>query len=577
MVSFSEYGIKIPSDASGEVRAICPECTPSRKHQHQNERDLAVNIDEGTWYCHHCGWSGGLKQKKEDLKPAYLKPSYNPLDLPPKLIQWFKDRGISKKTLDAANIGYQQPQGKRSGAITFPRYKGGECVAIKYRTHDKRMWQSKSPEPCFYNHDGALNHAHETLIISEGEIDALSFIEARLPCVASVPDGAPNPTAQNLSTKFKFLEDGLVDHFKSFVLAVDNDEPGKFLEKELADRLGRHNCLSITYPSGCKDANDVLKNFGPEALREAYTKAQHYPIDGLYTIEDARDDIFDLYESGLRPGLSTGWGSVDALYTVRTCEMTIVTGIPGSGKSTWLDALMVNLNRMHHWRIAYCSPENWPIQRHMANLAEKIAMKPFAACSMTAERMTREEMEDALQVLNKNFYFTQLQEDEMGIDAVLDVMQSAISRHGVKGIVLDPWNELEYHRPQNLTETEFVSRSLGKIRRFARLNDVHVWIVAHPTKLKRNEDGTYPVPRLYDISGSAHWYNKADNGIAIYRRTPTKPEVEVHVQKIRFREVGCIGSTQLKFVKDCGIYMELSANERVNTQSTNHEIDDVPF
>jgi twinkle protein len=257
--------------------------------------------------------------------------------------------------------------------------------------------------------------------------------------------------------------------------------------------------------------------------------------------------------------------------------MTIVTGIPGSGKSTWLDALMVNLNRMHHWRIAYCSPENWPIQRHMANLAEKIAMKPFAACSMSAERMTREEMEDALQVLNKNFYFTQLQEDEMGIDAVLDVMQSAISRHGVKGIVLDPWNELEYHRPQNLTETEFVSRSLGKIRRFARLNDVHVWIVAHPTKLKRNEDGTYPVPRLYDISGSAHWYNKADNGIAIYRRTPTKPEVEVHVQKIRFREVGCIGSTQLKFVKDCGIYMELSANERVNTQSTNHEIDDVPF
>jgi twinkle protein len=121
---------------------------------------------------------------------------------------------------------------------------------------------------------------------------------------------------------------------------------------------------------------------------------------------------------------------------------------------------------------------------------------------------------------------------------------------------LDPWNELEHRRPTDKSETEFISESLGQIRRFARFNKVHVWIVAHPTKLKRKDDGTYPVPRLYDISGSAAFYNKADNGICIHRKDPRKPEVDVHVQKIRFKEIGKLGKAQLGFIADTGTYFD---------------------
>lgn len=556
MELYTDYGIEISEGATGEVRAICPKCTPGRKSHHQGEKDLAVNVDEGTWHCFHCGWSDALKHT-DKTKPKYERPAYEPNNLPQGMIDYFAKRGISKSTLDKANIGYLQPQGKQHGAIQFPRYKNGEVVAIKYRTHDKRMWQSKNPEPCFFNHDNAKQSGQDTLIITEGEIDALSWMEAGFYNVASVPDGAPAVTAKNLDKKFAFLEDGLVDHFKTFVLSVDNDEPGQGLERELTNRLGRHKCFRITYPPECKDINDTLKVHGSGKLTEIYGKAKPFPIDGLYTSEDLWEAALDLYRMGLRPGESTGWPTVDKYYTVRPCEMTVLTGMPASGKSTWLDALAVNLYLQHEWKIAFCSPENWPIQRHMASIAEKLIEKPFATNTFSCPRMSEEEFRRAIEKINGAFFWTQLPDDSMDFDGVLDVMQAAISRHGVKGVVLDPWNELEYHRPAHLSETQFVSQALGKIRRFARMNNVHVWIVAHPAKPKKNEDGTYPVPRLYDISGSAHWFNKADNGVAVHRENAESNDVQIYVQKIRFREVGQLGRIDMRFIKDSGTFIEI--------------------
>ncbi len=561
MELFADYNIHIPNGAEGEVRAICPKCTPSRKAHHQNEKDLAVNVDEGTWFCHHCGWADGLKeeqntQSKKPDKPTYQKPTYNPGPLPEKVVEYFNNRSISKATLEKAHIGYDPPRDKKYGAIMFPRYKGGEVVAIKYRTHDKRMWQSKAPEPCFYNHDNALKSGANTLIITEGEIDALSWIEAGFNNVASVPDGAPAVNAKNLEKKFEFLNDGLVDHFTTFILAVDDDEPGKALEGQLADRLGRQNCLRVHYPQECKDSNSALSRYGVQILEEIYRRAAPYPIYGLYSAEDIRDAVLDLYQQGLRPGKSTGWGNVDKNYTVREGEMTIVTGIPSHGKSTWLDALMVNLYIDHGWGVVYCSPENWPIQRHAASIAEKLQEKPFAAHTPSSPRMSEEEVDRALDEMNGSFFFTQIDDKNMRVENVLEIMQAAISRHGVKGVVLDPWNELEHHRPKSMSETDYVSQALGKIRRFARLNQVHVWIVAHPTKLNKKDDGTYPVPTLYDISGSAHWYNKADNGIAVYRPNVKDSKVRVYVQKVRFREVGQPGTAEMLFIKDSGSFLE---------------------
>ena len=287
---------------------------------------------------------------------------------------------------------------------------------------------------------------------------------------------------------------------------------------------------------------------------------------GLFSANEVCDSVMELYDCGLKPGVDTGWGALDKFYTVRGCELTIVTGIPGSGKTTWLDALAVNLNQRHSWKIAFCSPENWPIARHVTGLAEKIIKKPFGKTGRHENRATKDEVKKAIKDIDGNFFFAQLKDEQMNIDNILSVMQSAISNHGVKGIVLDPWNELEHRRPTEKTETEFISESLGQIRRFARFFNVHVWIVAHPTKLQKNKDGTYPIPRLYDINGSAAFYNKADNGIVIHRPNRYQDTVDIYVQKIRFKEVGKLGRARLDFAIDTGTYT-VSHNQDDEKQS----------
>lgn len=555
-MNFEMHNISIPAGATGEVRAVCPKCAHNRKPSHQREKDLAVNVDESTWLCHHCGWAGGLNKDRQ-APIEYNAPSE--IDL--KVVEYFKKRGISKNTLEKFRIGYKPGIGNKPGAIMFPRFIGGECRAIKYRTHDKTMWQSKNPEPCFYNYDMANTCSSDTLIIVEGEIDAMSFYEAGFNNVVSVPDGAPPVASKNLDNKLRFLNYGIMEKFQSFILALDKDEPGQYLESEISERIGKHKCLMVSYPAECKDINDVLVRHGAEEVKKVIHEAKQYPIDGLYGASDMSVQISDFYEQGFKRGLSTGWVSLDGYYTIRPGEMTVVTGMPGSGKSTWLDALTVNLFEKYKWKTAFCSPENWPIKRHMASILEKLVRKPFDKATQTCSRMTYAECIDALGRIDGFFFFTEPPEKHMTINGILEIMQEAISRYGVNGIILDPWNELESHRPADKSETEYIGESLSKIRRFARTNNVHVWVVAHPTKMRRMDDGVYPVPRMYDINGSANWYNKTDNGICIHRPDINQAVVDVHIQKIRFREIGSLGNVRLKYVSDSGNYGAMSMDD----------------
>jgi twinkle protein len=147
-------------------------------------------------------------------------------------------------------------------------------------------------------------------------------------------------------------------------------------------------------------------------------------------------------------------------------------------------------------------------------------------------------------------------DEALTIPALLKQAKALVARHGIRGLILDPWNEFDHARGTT-TETEYISTSLTQIRRFARNYGVHVWLVAHPQKLYRRDDGSYPVPTPYDISGSAHWRNKADNCLAVWRdeNDPDEP-VHLYVQKVRFREVGKIGLVPLRWSSINGRYAE---------------------
>jgi twinkle protein len=278
----------------------------------------------------------------------------------------------------------------------------------------------------------------------------------------------------------------------------------------------------------------------------------------LVTPLDLRSKVEQLWKDGLPPGDRTGWPSVDKLYTVVPGQLTIVTGWPSSGKSEWLDAVLINLSRQG-WKIAIFSPENQPLELHATKLIEKISGMPFGRGP--TERVPFDAIPEFLDELSSFAFLASVSGDAIPAQGVIDSVTPWLSQHeGCKrGLVIDPWNELEHWRPSNLSETEYVSQTLSIIRGWARANAVHVWIVAHPRNVRRENGEKLSPARLDQISGSQHWWNKADCGISIHRdQTPDAPmEVEVHVLKCRFKHVGRIGVTSLRYDIVTGRYFEV--------------------
>lgn len=441
---------------------------------------------------------------------------------------------------------------ERVPCIAFPYRKRGEVVNVKYRgLTTKAFQQVGGAEKILYRQDAI---SKDRTVIVEGEIDVLSCIEAGVAAVVSVPDGAPAPTAKNYAAKFTYLDQDPEPFLgvNEIILAVDNDDPGKVLQAELARRLGFERCKFVTWPAGCKDANDTLLAYGCEVLTRCIEQAQSFPVEDAVAVVDLVDGVMEEYDHGPRKGLSTNWASVDKHYTVEPGQLTIITGIPSSGKSEWLDALCINLAVVQGWRFAMCSPENWPLKLHVEKLLEKYTGRPFRAGP--TQRMSRHELANGLQWLDDQFTFIATDE-ALTIPSLLNRASQLVRRRGIKGLVIDPFNEFDHTRQKGQTETEYISDMLSMVKRWARKYQVHVWMVAHPQKLYRREDGSYPVPTPYDISGSSHWRNKADNCITVWRNMD-EPElpVEVHIQKVRFKYIGSIGLAKLTWDRVSGRY-----------------------
>jgi twinkle protein len=282
--------------------------------------------------------------------------------------------------------------------------------------------------------------------------------------------------------------------------------------------------------------------------------------------------VQDLWQRGLPSGDKVGWPTMDKHYTVVPGQLTILTGWPGSGKSEFLDAMLINLSRQG-WKFAMFSFENQPVSYHITKLLEKMACKPFG--KGPNERMTIDEVAEFTDELAQSFAFTETTAGGFSLTDVLEAAAPFLAQFDdtKRGLVIDPWNELEHWRPQGLSETEYVSQALSQVRNWARTNKVHVWIVAHPAKMKR-EDGKLPIPKPDMIAGSQHWWNKADCALTVYRNFDdiNSQRVEIHVQKIRFKHVGQIGVVELMYDKVTGRYHEPSPGQLYAVPSQKHVV-----
>lgn len=553
-----KLGIATYGRQSGELKTLCPKCSAGRTHK--NDKCLSVNLTTGVFNCHHCEWSGKAEQiggrssqHWEKPRKVYRKPEYQPATEPPadKLVDWFAKRGIPAEVIRRNQIesrsAWMPQTNKDERAIAFPYFRDGEIVNVKYRTADKMFRMEKDAEPCLYGLDDIEDF--DSLVIVEGEIDKLSLEVAGFPNCVSVPNGADSDL-DCLAADAERLA-----HIRKFIIAVDTDEKGEKLKQKLISRLGRDRCWLVEWPFGCKDANEVLTEHNADKVRECIESAKPIPIEGLFEIDDIREQVKTLWKYGSPRGVDVGWASLNKLYRPRLGAWTAIISIPKAGKTAFMAAMMINLAKLHGWRFAVFPAENLPAEEYASMLAEIYIGKPFS--EGYHERMSEAQLDQALDWLQEHFVILSPNDDERDLDSILSIGKAYCLRRGIHGLVIDPFNELDLVQPQGVTETQFTARCLIKVRQFAKTHNVHVWISIHPTKLQKDKDGNYPVPTLYDASGSAHWRNKCDYGISIYRHynDPDKP-TEIHVQAVRWKGTGEIGVAELYFDRVTGRYSE---------------------
>jgi twinkle protein len=546
----------------GQTRLICPSCSTSRKPPHQGLKTLSVKVEgsKAIYLCHHCGIEGVVQ-----MDGAVDRGSFTPTPaarisraLTPSAERFLRARKIDLKV--AVDYGvvvddrWIRDIGETS-CLCFPYIHDGVTYAWKFRALADKGFACEGAPVTFFGIGHVTSGAD--LVIAEGELDALALATAGIKNAVSVPNGAVmKVTAGRIDPKedgkFKFVwhATDLIRKAKRVLIATDGDAPGQAMAEELARRVGRAKCWRVAWPEGTKDANDVLIKLGATKLLECINAAVPWPVTGLYVTEHYQDKVVQLFASGAPTGISTGYREVDQLYKIVPGQLTVVTGVPAHGKSAFIDNIMVNVATSHDWRFVVCSFENPPAY-HITKLLSLASGMPFFEVP-GVQRMTREALDRWSGWLNDHFFFIeQADGNSATIDSVLESATAAVQRHGARGLVIDPYNYLDRGREDN--ETRYVSDMLTKVRNFASAHDVHVWFVAHPTKLQRVE-GKHPIPKGWDISGSFSWFSKADNGITVYR-----PEIggsEIHVWKIRWSWVGRHGIAKLDYDTIIGKYMD---------------------
>lgn len=549
----------------GQGRIICPYCSHERRPHNRKEAVLSVKRDDAgiVYKCQHCGVDGNIvlgERMNVAIAAPAEKPVINKLD-PAKApvledvhYTWLQnERGISKSTADKFGLFseykfFPSIKEKQNG-VCFPYLDDeGKIVSYKVRSIQSKAFTCWQSPPSFYGIDKMP--IGEDFVIVEGELDVLAMSEAGINAV-SVPNGAPVKVVDGRITpeedqKFRFLwaAKEYIDRAKRIIIAVDDDAPGNALAEEIARRVGRDKCWRVIWPEGSKDANGCLLQHGKETLLSAVSSAEALPIAGLYDAMKFKDQVEELYNNGIGRGSSTGYENVDELYTIVPGQVTIVTGIPSSGKSEFIDQIAVNLAENEEWSFAICSFENEP-RLHIAKLMAKRVRKPFFK-GMQA-RMDEFSFRAALDWVNDHFTFLQQEDGALSdLESILSRLRVAVLRFGIRGAIIDPYNFVD--RPRDISETEWVSYMLSKLKAFAMAHGIHIWFVAHPTKLQKTQEGKLPVPGGYDISGSAAWFAKADCGLTVHRQQDANPlEAQIHIWKVRFSWVGKQGETRLYY------------------------------
>jgi twinkle protein len=420
----------------------------------------------------------------------------------PELIETLERRGFEAEAFMKLETGVghsvQQP-----GALAVPYREGGRIVGLTVHQADTFAMLSRYLDvAAIYNADSLTQAdlADQPLIITDSPDACWAAMMAGYPRAIAVPSGVPIAT---IVAKYgKLLEEP-----REILLCTYADDYGDNLREDLATILGRERCRWVKYPTGCLNLAQALKQSSAKGVQEAVKSAQWYAAPGIYALSELPDPPPN-------PSFDCGMVGLREHYRLRRGDFCVVSGVPSAGKSSFVNEVTCRMGEKHDWRTVFASFEQRPKPDH------RRALRTFHAKKLEVE-MNEAERAAADAWIDEHFRFLVPDDDtEANLDWLMERMAAAIYRFGAQICVIDPWNELEHVRPRDMTQTEYTGYAIRTLKRYARKHRVHMIVVAHPAKLMRSKDGKYPQPSLYDIADSAHWANKPDIGILIWREGP---------------------------------------------------------
>lgn len=525
-----EWSAITPMRSSGKLKIKCPSCTPhERKPENKNNKDMAVDYDSGKAYCHNCG-AVSFKEQKE-MKTYDLPNKTNVTKISQEAVDYFESRGISQQVVIDNKISM------RNGNIMFPYLQNGQLINFKTRgIKDKKFGQATNAKPIMFNYDRCVGQS--SIIITEGEFDAMSWHEVGLSFSTSVNQGAPNVNDKNVDSKLECVTncyEALFEKAEVVYIGVDNDPNGKRLEKELIRRIGIEKCKIIDF-SPYKDANELLVKQGRQELLKRYENASDARLEGTYNVKQFKEEILNQYHNGLNKGETTHIKELDEIWKWRVGEVTLWTGYQNEGKSTFLKYISVVKSVFDGDKFAFFDPESIPITDFYNDLIEMYVGKTMDL-DKPNYRMTEDELNGAIDFIDSRFHFV-YPDENLKLESIFQRFRFLIQKFGVKHVIFDPYNTIEHLANPNEREDLYISRFMSQLKRFAVDNQVSVHLVAHQNtpRLDKTTNNYFKVDGN-NVKGGGTFADKADNVVSIQIPNRisdrTLPNVDVKSHKIK--------------------------------------------
>jgi len=554
MSNIQNWDLIQTNKTSGTAKIKCPICTDTRKNK--SDKSLMVWFNNGTAKCFNDGCNALFFRdsiQKSIVQSNYTLPSQewrNYTDLSDALVKHCEnERKINQYTLNHFNVSeekfYQPALNKEVNNIVFNYFESDVLVNKKYRSGNKKFTQSKNGKPIFYNINSIIGE--EEVYIVEGEFDVLALYEIGIKNAISIPNGANDNDNYWINSE-KYLKE-----VKKFYIATDNDESGNNVAEKIAQRLGRYRCERVLFNG--KDANDDLKD---GTLKESIYNRKKYPVSGVFTTEDLIEKMINLYNDGLPNCIEVKNRALSCLndkFKLMYGHLCIGTGIPSHGKSNFTEWLVINYLLENDVKASFFSPEHQPMELHMSTFVQKTIGKNYFFEMNNTPKCSKLDIMQFHEWANQKLYLTSPENGEFATwDWIFEKFREQIYSFGINIFVVDAWNKVEH--TGNKTERENIGLTLSRLTQFAQQNNVLIIVIAHPTKMKK-ENGVYEKPSLYDVSGSADFRNQTHDGFCIYRYFGDEPFTTFTNLKTKYSFQGEIGATlEFDYHKPSGRYYE---------------------